>query len=529
MRKGAGSSVWLRHLAVAAAYAAAFALLREISFSHWLLFSGLRLSALLLVPYRYWPALLVGEMAPLGYTSLVCLPELGWLWSLLILVPPIGLAMPVARFCRERLRLFPVKGEVDMGALLLCTLLVSLIWTAANMVVLMAARLPADYPSLSYPLLAGRWFLGNYLGVLTIVPLVLLVREDLAVTPWRQLWARLPENRLFLESVSLLLPSLALLVWLGLVATADMRQIARMAMFLPVVGLALRHGWRGAAVGGTAASIAVVLTMPAKYDHGTLLGQVFIAFTITTMLLLGARIAALLQRERQERVDARLALALAQRNVHLNELQLQQTSFALEQIRETVQSTYGQMMARLRHSLPSTDERNYHRQAVVAQEQMYRLADSLYPQVWRERGLPGALREGAMARMLGEAGIAYWCDFRGSGLGRLSSTVLIALYRLACEAVAYLCSRRNVSELRVRVRCGVSNGRCWAVLCIDSHANVERLGRIRWEELQPRLSRTTGGMGLEAIRDRAEIFEGKVHARPLRDGQRISILLVDPE
>ena len=80
-------NIWLRHLAVAAGYAVSYLLLREISFSHWVLFAGVRLCALMLMPYRYWPALLVGELLPLGYISLSCLDQYGWMWSAVMLVP----------------------------------------------------------------------------------------------------------------------------------------------------------------------------------------------------------------------------------------------------------------------------------------------------------------------------------------------------------------------------------------------------------------------------------------------------------
>ena len=68
MRRDGKEASWLQQAAVAVAYAIGFCVLREWSFSHWLLFVGLRLGALLLVPYRYWPALVVGELLPLAFS-----------------------------------------------------------------------------------------------------------------------------------------------------------------------------------------------------------------------------------------------------------------------------------------------------------------------------------------------------------------------------------------------------------------------------------------------------------------------------
>lgn len=516
-------NIWLRHVTVAAGYALSYLLLREISFSHWVLFAGLRLCALMLLPYRYWPALLVGELIPLSYLSLSCLEQYGWMWSAIMLVPPVGLAMPIVRFCREQRRLFPSRTITSINVLLLCSLLASVVWTIADTSALLVATVE---PQHDFRTAAGWYFLGSYIGILTVVPLALAVREELASRSLRQILAGVPESRLVLETVSLLLPALALLVWLASGVAGDGSQAARMAMFLPVAWLSLRHGWRGAAVGGTAASVAVILTMPVVRDHETVQAQVFIAFTITTMLMLGARIAVLHERERQERMDSRLALAMAQRNVYLGELQLRQTSYALEQMSGAIQASYTQLLGRLRCLLPGTDERTYYRQAAVAQHQMYRLADSLYPLSWRDRGLPAALREGSIPRALDEGGIVYWCDIQGD-VEQLSTSVQMALYRLASEAIALACAKRNISKVRIRLRSGHSGGRRWAVLCVDSDVDYERLARVRWDDIQPALGGS--GMGLGALKDRAGIFEGKVHARAHGTGHRVSLMLFDPE
>jgi len=103
--------IWLRHVAVAVLYFAGYTALRHISFSYWFLPSGIRLLCLLLVPYRYWPALLAGEMISMGKLSYDCLETLGLSWSLLNLFPSIALAMPIVRWCRNRLGLLGIQHE----------------------------------------------------------------------------------------------------------------------------------------------------------------------------------------------------------------------------------------------------------------------------------------------------------------------------------------------------------------------------------------------------------------------------------
>jgi glucose-6-phosphate-specific signal transduction histidine kinase len=330
-----------------------------------------------------------------------------------------------------------------------------------------------------------------------------------------------------MDAVCLLLPSLALLLWLARGAAGPADEEARIAMFLPVAWLALRHGWRGAAVSGTAASIAVILTMPAVRDTGTVQAEVFVAFAITTMLMLGGRIAVLHDREAREKVGVRLALAAAQRNLYLGEMQLRQTSHLLQQMSGAVQDSYTQLLGHLRCLMPGINERGYYRQAAVTQHQIYRLADSLHPLVWQERGLVAALREGAMPRTLDEAGVAYWCEVQGHELDGISTGVQLTVYRLACEAITLICAKRNVSRIQVRLRTGSFSGRRWALLRVESGVDYSRLARIRWDNLTP----VPGAcdLGLGAIKDRAMIFGGKVRLRAQGDGSRISVLLFDPD
>jgi len=524
MPKGLGSS-WSRHVAVAVGYALAYGLVRQLSFSHWAPFAGLRFSVLLLMPYRYWPALLVGETASLAYAGIDCADRFGWLWASFFMVPPMLFSMPLLRWCRGAGRIFATQERVNFSVLLFATLCVSLIWAAVNTGTLVLMR-TAPGEIIQYQAIAARYFIGNYIGVLTLVPLVLLVREDLLEWGARRFVKRLPDSRLAMETVCLLLPSLALLVWLASGAAGPATEEARMAMFFPVAWLSLRHGWRGAAVGGSAASVAVVLAMPYHRDNETLHAQVFVAFAITTMLMLAARIAALREGEERERADARHALAVAQRNVYLGELQLQQTSRALEQVSSAVQASYTQLLGRLRCLLPGTDERHYYRQAALTQHRIYRLADSLYPLAWGDRGLSAALREGSIPRALDEAGLVYWCQVREDELRELSVGIQMAVYRLAVEALALACAKQDVSHLHIQLRCGVFAGRRWVVLRMDSRTDYEQLGRVHWDGILPVLGGS--GLGLAAIRDRAMVFGGTVRLRARANGHRLSVILFEP-
>lgn len=526
MQKGAWANAWFRHIAVAVAFAAGTSLFRAMIIPHWVLLCGFHLSVLLLVRYRYWPALLAGEAASLAHLSFSHL-DLGMAWVMLNLKPSILFLMPIAYLCREKWRLFPTKDTVHMSTLLAGSLLAAGAMTLNNLLLLLVTKISPAYGPIHYGQVLSHWALGNYLGILTIVPIVLAITQSARRYGWHALPIKTIESRLVLEGTFLLIPAMLLLIWAGH-AIPQAREIAQMAMFMPMVWLALRHGWMGAAIGGTAASFAVIALMPARSDVNTLQAEVVIAFAVTAMLLMGARIASLNQRADKERSDLRLALALAQRNVHMGEMQLRVTAQVLDQIRETVHSGYAMMMGRLKTLQPAINDRSYRLQALIAQDQLYRLADSLYPTALREHGLPATLNEGALSRVLNDSGITYHSEIQGP-LSELSAAIHLAIYRITCEAVADACIRRDISAITVLVRCGRNQGRAWVMIRIDCHTQPHQAEQVRWNELIPKVVlRTTSGLGRQAIEDRAATFEGKARERALPDGRRISVILFDP-
>lgn len=518
----------MRHAAVALGYALVFLLLRQVSWSHWVIFAGYRLSVLMLVPYRYWPALLVGEMGPVAYASLSCLETFGWLWSSLMLVPPMAMAMPIVKFCRDRLGMVPRHGPARLPVVMGCALAVSAIWTLAYTIILSTAQVPANFPPIEYGVEAARWFIGNYLGVLTVAPLALLVWEGRAkrLDLWLSTIQRALGTPLAIEAAAFMFPALALLVWFGTEASGDTRTIARMVMFAPVVWLALRHGWRGAAVGGTAASIAVALTMPQLYDSSTLQAEVFVAFAASSMLLFGSRIPVQRWQRTQRDEPTGQSLELAQRIQAQCEAQLQQSAWCIELVSETVQATEELLFERLRQYRPMVDTRELRRRTTVTREQLFQLADSMNPVTLRERGLEAALRSGGIARGLNSHRIGYWCQVKGS-IQQLSQPLQLALYRLACESTCLQCAQNSVQDITVHLRAGKRAGHRWVFIRIDALFSEDPMPR---EQGLPILNRRLAatGLGMDAIRDSAKLYEGTVRVRTTDHGQDIGIFMREP-
>lgn len=528
MGKGLWAHIWVRHIAIAVSYGLAVVLFRELSVSQWMILAGLRLSVLLLAPYRYWPALAIGESGYYVVLGYVCSGTWGVPWGIGCAIPGIVYAAPIVYWVRERWS--PIeKKTINIARLLVCALLVSLAVTLRDLgLFLVIKNLPANYV-VDYSSLASDYFIGNYMGVLTVTPVAIFLYQMVSEAGWYRWAKRVAGNRVIFESVCMVVPVMAFLLWLGMTASphTNVRQIVQIAMFLPVVWLAVRHGWQGAAVGGAAASCAVwILMPPAHADYDTLRAEVIVAFAISTMLLMGGRIATLDKTASQDRADFHMALSLAQRNVYVGEMQLRMTSQALEQIRETIHSGFSILMGRLQLLQPAVDDRGYRFHAIAAQDQLHYLADSLYPVALREKGLPNALRDGAFARVLSDAGIAYSCDLYGP-LSKLSSTLRMTIYRVIWDAVYDACLKRNVSGIKVRIRAGERWGRRCVMVNVYSYSDATKVADIQWSELLPRLLRATSGLGLQAVQDRAAIFEGRTRIRSLPEGSCLSILLLD--
>ncbi|HEY9130446.1 MAG TPA: MASE1 domain-containing protein [Dyella sp.] len=518
-------STWPRHAIVAFTYAIVYGLVRTLPFPYWALYSGIRLATLIFVPRRYWPALAIGEFLPLTHLAATCVDEFGLLWAIFIVFPtPILAAMPIVAWCMDKHRMLPCNGSVRMGVLLLTMTSVAVLWTLMSTTRLTITELPENF-EIDYGLVIAQWSIKNFLGVLAIVPLAIMMHEVLSSpSPGKRVQEWL-DNRLLIETVFLVIPTVSLLLWAATRVTSEgTLQVLRVVMFLPVVFHALRHGWHGAAVGGALTSVAEVLTMASPDDVGALQAQVFIAFTITSMLMLGSRITALNQQEAHEREQTHNALALARKNIAAGEMRLQLAAEFLDEVRESIRVGYEHMVCRT--SLTASEEdRRCVRHVAIAQDQLFRLSDGLYPSGWCDTDLLSALRQGPFARALSEAGVRYWCDITGN-LSQLSSGSHLTLYRLVGECVAQACRELPPTDVRVRLRVGVFHGETWVGLRVRSWTEPEWVTAIRLTDVRLRLGGT--GLDWEAAEDRVRTFQGRMRQIVLpRQGRSIRATLKD--
>jgi glucose-6-phosphate-specific signal transduction histidine kinase len=368
------------------------------------------------------------------------------------------------------------------------------------------------------------YFLGSYLGALTLVPPVLAL--------WKPGtgWSQFATDRSFLRDSAIgVVPPLLFMMWLAANSqNAEVIEIARMAAFLPVAWMTLRHGWRGAAIAGLVASVAVQLTVTVIRDPAVIQAQALVAFAMSSLLMLGGRLQ-LAKKETRAEVDgageSMRGFQLAQQGLYQEEQRLRHVADSLDRLGESMLAGQKRMMERLRPVLPTNMEHAYARQLDLAQREMERLANTLHPRSWRERGLAATFADGPLAQAAAMAGAEYTCEFSGAGLSLLAPDVHMMLYRQACEVLVYFLAREPVRRIRLQIRGGCTHGRRWVVLRVTAgRAHASQRGRSvpEWRQLVSLLG--TNGQGMATVRERAQIYGGLVHEH--EDDARLGVTLL---
>jgi two-component system, NarL family, sensor histidine kinase FusK len=524
-------SEWLTHLVVAAGYALLYFAIHPISTLNWPIHAGLRFACLLLIPYRFWPALLVGEAVSNFYEVYPCLDSLGRNWVIVRSIPPFLPIMPIIWWCREKMPPFPAKRLVDIKALITCILLCSLGGMLYSSIAYAVCRSRLGPDAASVPMASILYLLGPYVAILSVAPWVVMTKLDYRQGYFREQFRQMVSSRLFMDTVALLVPTIAILVCLKTIVKDPVDQIASLAMFLPMAWLTLKHGWRAAAVSGTIviSCICIPLRVDDNIETKTYATMAILAIGVTCLFALGARISSQLIQEEKGRQSALNIQRLARQTMQLGEQRMRQTSQALEYLAGTLHVTNSRLLEQMRRIVPNIESHAFYKQAMAAQTQIYQLAESMHPLTWRERGLPAALND-TVARALDEAGIAYRCEITGRGFTRLASSVLTVAYRTACEAITYVTSRLACTKVRLVLRGGETQGRRWVVIRVEGILEDTGIANaVYFVEERKRLGAKLGAGALDvpAMRDQVSIFDGMLHLRASKDNLRITAFLHD--
>ena len=519
---------WIIQVVVALGYALTYCAVRPFSDAHWSLTSGLRFACLLLIPYRYWVALAVGEAAPLAYSVFKCVGLFGVTTATIWAIPPIAIAMPLVWFCRSQLNLFPAQRVVDMKALLIGAFGTSLAWAMVTYAGYVTATDPTMHAT---PVMFAGVFVGSYIAILTVATWPLFFKLTRNGRGLRQLAAEMTRSPLAFDTVVVALPILVAIAFTSRYMDASAAAVLQMSLFVPVAWLTMKYGWRGAAASGPLAVACVCLLTLSVPDPVVIQAQFFVAFAVTFLFVMGARIASQIHAQEQERLTVGKTLSTAQKLMHQSELRMRQASAQLDLVGGSMSLANGRVLQKAMHFLTPDERATFQKHTVEAKDRIYSLAEAFHPTAWRERGLPAALRE-TIGRVLDEAGVAYRFSLEGRGVSQLAPAVHQAIYRAACEAIAQVCSQLACSQVILTLRGGELHGRRLAVLHVigvNDERNMSNLARrIAMSSNIPAKLGVNLGQG-PSLTAQAELFDGIVHTKRTRQQAMTSVLLYDAQ
>lgn len=429
---------------IAIAYAITYHLLWRHSLDQWFLPAGLRVAALLLSPARFWGYVFFADAAALLHLRIPMADKYGLLWSCLspLLFSPL-LALPIAAL-KHRL------GDRVRGPMLLPPIMAGLsFWMVAVQFGLNAAL---DGPVTAAQDLPGDGLLfamGYYLGMLTVVPVALLLASAKTALPW---------PRHFVRDGTLALVTMASVFWVASpdnAGDASQRLMASMTiLFLPALLMTLRHGWRGAAIGIASMAVATKMSghwgnMPGFFDKALFPTDQAIAVVGTILLLLGGRITRQYLELRNMGLGEQKAAELAQTSFGLAERNLRQRLISLAQTQLRLDDYRKAMVQRLRAHGHAAAAMDLNAAGFELADIFDQNAAALYPMQIEDQGLYAALHARAFSD-LWTPDAELMCLLRGNPRA-LSVRLQLAAYRCTCNAFTLFSgSAPRLYELRAR-------------------------------------------------------------------------------
>ncbi len=416
-------------LALGAAYCGAYLVLRYLSFDQWFLPAGLRAVALLLLPYRYWPYVFVGDTAALLTLRVPKAEQYSEIWAYLSPFLLIAMISAVPRFIRNRLntpeaisRWLPLVGLSMAVWSSICNNLLNYFLDGPTTQIT-----PQDFL---------RYVTGDYLGILLIaVPVLFFAR--------RKSDQEAPKNlvRDMLISVGfivMLFSAISLKEWID----PSLQQALLMLMIVPAIGLTLLHGWRGAAIGVVIANVAIAQTLtytgiPETYDSTVFLPQLALAIAASTLLLLGEKISHSFERARQLGILEKQALELAQSSFMSNERNLREKVLYMAQMQVCMDDQRKHLVDTLKAHEQYSAAMLLNSRAVEHMQWFESQSAALYPLHIEERGLYAVIHPESFTDFWAGKAEVHYAQMRGQPR-TLTVDLQLAAYRCICNAFALL-------------------------------------------------------------------------------------------
>ncbi|MGO1069296.1 MASE1 domain-containing protein [Lysobacter sp. CA199] len=451
-----------RGVVLGTVYALSFWALRvsNITLDQWYLPAGLRVAALLLVPRSYWLYLIAGEAAGILCARYSRIDEYGLTFVVVSSITIMPLVAVIVRSFEKRNGLI-----VEPQRILMLAALVAASTTLANTGLVFGLMRkepgPVDWTN------SFQVMVGAYLGILTMIPLVLLWKQRAASYPF--------PRRLRADAAIGIVATLGVFIIAELAGPAE-KNMLRMLMIVPAAVLTVLHGWRGAAVGVVMSNTALAMTIHRTHTDGNtdpdaLRVQIILAITATVLITLGSRISRYYRNVNAYGLAEAKALEIARKSFVSSEQELERRVADLQFVMDEVFAKLhdaGKWLRQRGHAEAALEIQNYR----VANEQ--RIKDELrltYPSDLAERGLFAALRTDMVAGKWG-GHCRINSDLRGDD-NAISPQLQLMVYRVLDDLIALLAITEH-EQVKLRARCGRRGERSGVAICLTVPAQFQR-------------------------------------------------------
>ncbi|WP_434031946.1 MASE1 domain-containing protein [[Pseudomonas] boreopolis] len=440
-----GSAFRWSGILLAVAYAVVFWAARQVSVDQWVLSAGIRVGALLLLPPRCWIYLIAGEYAAFAYARYPLIDRFGLTWALVssaVLMPAVACIVHWHKRLTASANDYWVISVAALSAI--CV-------TALN---LGSAYLfmPFLHEAVSWNG-AFKYVLGDYLGILTVAPLVVM-------------WKRPRHSgRLFGSRWIDIVASLAIVALLTgyvmLPRHLDMGEMSSSHVLLPAIALLCLAGWRVMAVGVAGASLAIGLTMhstglPGSHDQDAYISQQLLLVSGTTLLLVSAIISFYRQQLRQRDRVGKQAIGATRTYLLAGEQGVRQSVGQMKVAGDRLDDSFRNAVQWLYKNGFNTVATDVLVDVVTQTHRFREQLNRLYPSDIEQYGLYLVLQTGVIAddwRMTYRLAKPH---LAGNPC-QLSLDLQLAAYRSICEAVALLLEQEP-GTIKLSARCGNRRG-----------------------------------------------------------------------
>lgn len=485
--------------ALAAAYALLCWAARQVSMDQFYLPAGIRVAALLLFPPRMWPYLFLGEYAYFAHMRVPMIERYGVAW---VILSSAFLMPAVALIVRWHRRMMAARTDAwFISAAITCA-------ATATLLNLCFSHLFWPVPHHNDFLTdAARGAMGQFAGILTVVPVALLwIRRS---SGWQ--WTR--RYRIATVCCVLAIGGIGLFALQAPADASFFKTSLQVSTAIPAIALTCMHGWRGAAIGVPLLNLAIGMSSkggePWAFDSSTFVAQQTLLVSGVALLALGYSISHYYVQCISGRQRELLSMAHARASHIGSEMSLRQRVLDMRTMGEGIDHSLSEIAYYLRENGHAVLSRSL-LQVSVANSRKFREQTSLvYPTCLEHVGLYLSVQLSGLGEVWTRSRRVLSPRMAGDPCA-LSNGLQLAAYRLLADAVSLLLQREK-GQVRVQARCG-RVGESTGIVLVVALIDVDQ-----------RISEATMEMVIEQLTGRTLAYGGTVQCRR----NRIRMLLLD--